>query len=172
MRNMPATAPAIPNHTLQRLRELGARVHARRKALGVAAADAAQAAGLSRVTLYRIEQGEPSVTMGACANVLEALGLGNDLGRVGAGGEDALGHRRAAAASAPAAVDLQVIELHRYPQLKQLAWQRHTPTVTGQEALSLYERNWRHVDQAAMPAHERELVAALAHAYGHGALLV
>lgn len=40
------------------------------------------------------------------------------------------------------------------------------------EALSLYERNWRFVDQAAMPAHERELVERLVRDYGNGVLLV
>ena len=63
-------------------------------------------------------------------------------------------------------------ELDRYPQLKLLAWSRHTPTVTGREALALYERNWRHVDQGRLEAHERALLSALTKAYGHGALLV
>jgi len=36
----------------------------KRKALRVSATVAAEAAGMSRVTLHRIEKGEPSVTMG------------------------------------------------------------------------------------------------------------
>jgi transcriptional regulator with XRE-family HTH domain len=35
------------------------------KALKVSATTAAEAAGMSRMTLHRIERGEPSVTMGA-----------------------------------------------------------------------------------------------------------
>ena len=169
---MPARAPTTPDLTLQRLRELGTRVHERRKALGIAATDAAQAAGLSRVTLYRIEQGEPSVTMGAYANVLEVLGLGTSLDRVGSQVNDAPARHKGATKRRPAPVEVELVEIKRYPQLQQIAWQRHTPTVTGKEALALYERNWRHVDQAAMQPHERELLAALARAYGHGALLV
>lgn len=40
------------------------------------------------------------------------------------------------------------IVLDAYPQLRQLAW--HLPTATAltpQEALNLYERHWRHIDQ-------------------------
>lgn len=33
----------------------------------------AEAAGISRVTLHRIEKGTPSVTVGALMNVLDAL---------------------------------------------------------------------------------------------------
>ncbi|MFG6415730.1 helix-turn-helix domain-containing protein [Roseateles sp. DC23W] len=44
--------------------ELGARIRAQRQRQRVSATHAAEAAGLSRVTLHRIERGEPSVTMG------------------------------------------------------------------------------------------------------------
>jgi transcriptional regulator with XRE-family HTH domain len=54
---------------------LGAQLRALRKALKVNVTVAAEAAGISRVTLHRIEKGEPSVTMGAWANVAAALGM-------------------------------------------------------------------------------------------------
>jgi DNA-binding XRE family transcriptional regulator len=54
---------------------LGTQLRAQRKALKVNATVAAEAAGISRVTLHRIEKGEPSVTMGAWANVAAALGM-------------------------------------------------------------------------------------------------
>ena len=38
-----------------------------------------------------------------------------------------------------------------YPQPKQLAWQEHgTDELTPTEALSIYERNWRHIDVYAL----------------------
>ena len=54
-----------------------------------------------------------------------------------------------------------------YPQLKQLAWQvQGTDEVTPAEALSIYERNTRHVDIATMDARERNLIDALRLALG------
>jgi transcriptional regulator with XRE-family HTH domain len=50
-------------------------IRAHRKRLGVNGTTTAEAAGMSRVTLYRIERGEPSVTMGAYIGALDALGL-------------------------------------------------------------------------------------------------
>ncbi|MEI2778185.1 MAG: helix-turn-helix domain-containing protein [Tetrasphaera sp.] len=55
--------------------QLGARLRDRRTALGVTAVVCAEAAGVSRVTLHRIEAGNPSVTIGAYINVAAALGL-------------------------------------------------------------------------------------------------
>jgi len=45
-------------------------------------------------------------------------------------------------------------------------------TVTPEDALGLYERNWRHVDTAALDPAERALVNALAQHLGGGRLLV
>ena len=62
------------------------------------------------------------------------------------------------------------IRLADYPQLKQLAWQVHgIDELTPGEVLSIYERNWRHVDVQAMVPRERHLVDALRSALGeHG----
>src|SRR5574343_1891470 len=68
------TPPSLPAVTEQ-LAALGIRIRARRKALKVSATALAEAAGMSRVSVHRIEQGEPSVTMGAYLNVLAALGM-------------------------------------------------------------------------------------------------
>lgn len=72
---MPAKAPPNPSVVVEQLAALGARIRARRKSLRVSATALAEAAGMSRVTVHRIEQGEPSVTIGACLNVLAALGM-------------------------------------------------------------------------------------------------
>lgn len=67
----------------------------------------------------------------------------------------------------------EVIVLADYPQLGRLAWSiRGARTLTPAEALALYERNWRHVDLAALPPHERALIDALAATLGGGRLLV
>lgn len=62
-------------NTFDTLASLGAAIRARRKQLRVSATAAAEAAGLSRVTLHRIERGEPSVAMGLYQRALGALGL-------------------------------------------------------------------------------------------------
>lgn len=158
---MPAPAPLITKAVAEKLGALGRQIRAHRKALRVSATTAAQAAGMSRVTLHRIENGEPSVTMGAYLNAMVALGLDFDI-------------------LAPPAADKNDddrkdwiparIRLADYPQLKQLAWQVHgTDALTPAEALGIYERNWRHLDAAAMEPRERHLVDALRLALGEGA---
>ena len=82
---MPASAPPLADTVAARLVAIGARIRARRKTLGVNGTTTAEAAGMSRVTLYRIERGEPSVTMGAYIGALDALGL--ELAVVGPRGE-------------------------------------------------------------------------------------
>lgn len=67
--------PPAPDPVRARLQDLGARIRACRKALAVNATAAAESAGMSRVTLHRIEKGEPSVAMGAWAHLVAALGM-------------------------------------------------------------------------------------------------
>lgn len=149
---MPARTPTIANKAADKLIALGKQIRAHRKALRVNATTAAEAAGISRVTLYRIENGEPSVTMGAYLNVMEALNM--DLG-ITKSATDALNADREGWIPAR-------IHLADYPQLKQLAWQVHgSDELTPAEALSIYERNWRHVDKQALEPQERQLVDAL-----------
>jgi len=65
-----------------------------------------------------------------------------------------------------------VIEAGRFPNLKLLCWNRAGPLLTERDAFGLYERNWRFVDTARMPADERALIHRLADKYGHGVLNV
>ena len=158
---MPATAPATGEIVATKLLALGEQLRAQRKRLGVSATTAAEAAGMSRVTLHRIERGEPSVTMGAYLNAAAALGLA--LGVV-----DAQPPQRDKAATLPTR-----IRLADYPQLERLAWQfQGASDVTPAEALSLYERNWRHIEQGALAPHERALIDRLVTSLGGGRLLV
>ncbi len=76
MRNtMPSPAPTIASNAADTLSALGKQIRAHRKALRISATSTAEAAGISRVTLHRIENGELSVTMGAYLNAIAALGL-------------------------------------------------------------------------------------------------
>lgn len=161
---MPARLPRPCIKLEKRLRGLGQELRDRRKSLGVSATVTAEAAGMSRVTLHRIERGESSVTMGAYLSVISALGLELDL-------FDPRSHGHA---HGPSAGDLpRKIRLATYPQLKRLAWQlQDTKEVSPQEALDLYERNWRHVDLKTMDPQEREFLNSLLLAFGRKRLLV
>lgn len=133
-------------------------MRAARKAQKVSAVAAAEATGLSRVTLHRIERGEPGVAIGHWLAVAETLGLRLTLESIAQGRSNELP---------------STVRLANYPALRQLAW--HTPGVAEMdpaEALAMYERNWRHVDQHALSSAERDLIARLARAFGHGRLLV
>lgn len=156
---MPAKPPLVAALAADKLRQLGEHIRAHRKALRINATAAAEAAGMSRVTFHRIERGEPSVTMGAYANAMAALGL--DFGILAphlASSVDAPDRKKWVPAR---------VRIADYPQLKQLAWQVHgTDELTPAEALGIYERNWRHLDLAAMDPGERDLVDALRLALG------
>ena len=160
---MPQRPPPLEKFAAERLAALGERLRAHRKALRVNATATAEAAGISRVTLHRIEHGEPSVTMGAYAAVVAALGL--DLALVDP----------RTSVTRPATRLPRRIRLADYPELRRLVWQRadiDRETIPPKEALALYERNWRHVDRSAMTEAERDLVQQLAEALGGGRLLV
>ena len=141
------------------LQALGARIRAHRKQLRVSAIATAEAAGLSRVTLHRIEKGEPTVAIGAYVAVLDALGLRLDV------------VDPQARTSSPALPER--IALAAYPQLQRLAWQTGAEAeLSPADALALYERNWRHIDPAALSPAERALVQQLVLEVGGGRLLV
>jgi len=154
---MPARSPLSASDASEasaRLAALGRGIRARRKALGISATAVAEAAGMSRVTLHRIESGQPSVTMGAYLSAISALGLDLRLASPGDGSEEATKVREG---WIPARV-----RLSSYPQLERLAWQVHgTDELTPIEALGIYERNWRHLDFEAMEPAERQLIDAL-----------
>ena len=159
---MPAKAPPANALVTADLVAMGQHIRTKRVAQKVTAIAAAEAAGMSRVTLHRIERGEPSVTMGAYLNAMAAVGLEWTLHDLNARGpQDTV-------ARPPARV-----RLADYPQLKRLAWQqRGIVDLSAADALSLYERNWRHIDSAAMTPNERALVQSLAVTLGGGRLLV
>lgn len=153
----PARSPALTR--------LGLEIHGHRKKMKISSVAAAGAAGISRITLYRIERGEASVSMGAYLKAAEALGLTIGLG--------APANAAAARPDTPDADSANSIHLGDYPQLKQLAWPiGGVDTIAPADALNIYERNWRHIDLQSMGERERTLVRQLVERYGHGAMLV
>lgn len=155
---MTATTPIQPGGQ-DRLARLGERLRATRKRQRVTAVAAAEAAGISRVTLHRIERGEPTVAIGAWAAVADALGVALELAD--------------ANTATPRDKLPTTIRLSAYPQLKKLAWQLHgVDELAPREALQIYERNWRHLDKAALSEDEAALIDALSRELGGGRLLV
>ncbi len=161
---MPAKSPVIRKSLEKNLQTLGQQLRDRRKDLGVSAVTAAQAAAMSRVTLYRIEKGEASVAMGAYLSVICSLGLALDL------------KDPSAQKNLPDKAKNKLpkkIRISNYKQLKRLAWQlKKTHELTPQEALDFYERNWRHVDINSMDSREKKLLEMLLAAFGRERLLV
>ncbi len=152
---MPSSPPLATEACAAHLQALGAQLRSQRKALRLNATVTAEAAGISRVTLHRIEKGEPSVTMGAWCNAMAALGM--VLQARSAGDMETAAPTTNRTGWIPARVALA-----DYPQLRALAWQVHgTDTLTPIEALDIYERNARHLDLPAMSADEQALLQAL-----------
>ena len=163
---MPARAPLAPANVAAKLAALGERIRDRRKALKVSAVDAAEAAGMSRVTLHRIERGEPSVTMGAYIGAATAVGLELEL-------VDPRERQRGAGGARGKAPFPARIRLADYPQLKKLAWQLHgVATLTPEDALASTSATGATSTPPRSIRAERTLVNALAQHLGGGRLLV
>lgn len=62
-----------------------------------------------------------------------------------------------------------LINISEYPQLRAVAWnRREDATCDEEEALALYERNWRFVDQEALTPEERAFIDRLIATHGGG----
>lgn len=149
------------------LRGLGQAIRQHRRRLKISATATAEAAGMSRVTLYRIEKGEPSVAMGAYLGAMAALGL---VFAVNGPSPPPLAASSGHASQDRAGWIPVRVPLAAYPQLRQIAWHlADTETLSPQEALALYERNARHLNVADMAPEERQLLDALRQVFGSGA---
>ena len=161
---MPPKAPMSDDQLAAQVQALGEQIRGQRKALRLSATVTAEAAGVSRVTLHRIEKGEPSVAMGAWGSVMAALGMELHA-RLASDGDATTPQKADRTGWIPARVPLA-----DYPQLRSLAWQVHgTDTLTPTEALDIYERNARHIDIQAMSTDEQALLQALKLAFTPGA---
>ncbi len=73
------------------LEQLGENIKLARKRRKLTAIQVAERAGIARNTLYLLEKGTPSVSMGALFNVLRVLGLHEDFLKLAA--DDDLGRK-------------------------------------------------------------------------------
>lgn len=150
------------NSFLTQQLDLGTKIASQRKALGVRAQSAARSAGISRVTLHRIEKGETSVSLGAYLQVCHALGL--HLGILAADEGQPTNQLT------PEGTRIRIGD---YSQLTALAWQLDINTlITDEQARGIYERNKRFLDMQQIDSHERALMQRLIAEKGMENLLV
>jgi transcriptional regulator with XRE-family HTH domain len=79
----------MPRPLMQNLELMGERIMLARKRRHLSMQDIADRATVTRLTVSKVEHGDPSVAMGIYARVLHALNLENDLKLIA--GNDALG---------------------------------------------------------------------------------
>jgi hypothetical protein len=85
------SAPVVPIPVARALRKLGHDIRDARRRRRIQVAILAQRASLGRMTLYRIEKGDPRVSLGAYATVLFALGMADRLADVADPRHDSVG---------------------------------------------------------------------------------
>lgn len=66
----------------------------------------------------------------------------------------------------------ELVDLEAWPALAELAWNRTDRWIPAEEALALYERNWRFVDRNRLSTAEAELIERLKDRHGAGVLHV
>ena len=65
-------------------------------------------------------------------------------------------------------IDELVLDIDAWPTLRDLAWNRADRFIAAEEALALYERNWRFVDIQLLEPRERALIDRLKDRFGAG----
>jgi len=63
-----------------------------------------------------------------------------------------------------------VLDIAKWPRLRELAWNRAGRWIAAEDALALYERNWRFVEPARLTADEARLIERLKTRHGGGVL--
>lgn len=81
----------LPRATRRALAKLGEDIRIARKKRRISTVSMAERAFISRGTLYKVERGNPTVSIGIYATVLDTLGLVDRLGDVADRRDDALG---------------------------------------------------------------------------------
>jgi len=148
----------MSDDAVSQLAEIGQLIRQHRKSFKITANAAAETAGISRVTLHRIEKGEPTVSMGAYLNVMSALDLNLHLS---AKGDVEFEASRNRVGQLPVRISLA-----DYPQLKELAWHlQGVDELTLIEAHSIYERNKRFLDIENLSDSEQALIELLGVAF-------
>jgi hypothetical protein len=67
-------------------------------------------------------------------------------------------------------LDEMIVDVHAWPVLRELAWNRADHYIPADQALGIYERNWRFVDPRRLGAPERALIERLKERFGRGVL--
>ncbi len=146
--------------------------------------DVAAAAGVGRATVREIEHGSATAEIGSYLRVLKVLDALNDVNLVvqlAANPADGAA-RPVVRVRPPRTVALvrrvvrargkDVVHLDDFPQLAQIGWNRAVREITGEDALALYEANWRFIEKDKLTAREQALLDRLVKQYGHGVLNV
>jgi len=148
----------ISDNAVGQLADIGQLIRQHRKSFKITANAAAETAGISRVTLHRIEKGESTVSMGAYLNVMSALDLNLHLSA-----KTDIGNTANAGSVGKLPVRLSLSD---YPQLKELAWHvQGVDELSLVEAHSIYERNKRFLDTENLSDSEQELIELLGVAF-------
>jgi transcriptional regulator with XRE-family HTH domain len=119
---MTRSAPTLLPRVLRLLEAFGENLKLARLRRKSAAETIAQRAGISRKTLYRVEQGDPAVALGIYARVLQALRLEQDLAKLAV--DDELGRKLQ---------DLGLLPKQRAPKRAPAAPQSEGPGSEGEE---------------------------------------
>jgi len=144
----------ISDNAVGQLADIGQLIMQHRKSFKITANAAAETAGISRVTLHRIEKGDPTVSMGAYLNVMSALDLNLHLSA-----KTDIGNTANAGSVGKLPVRLSLSD---YPQLKELAWHvQGVDELSLVEAHTIYERNKRFLDTENLSDSEQELIELL-----------
>src|SRR5690242_3832712 len=88
---MARRTPALLPRLSRLLSSVGENIKKARLRRAYSSETVAQRAGISRKTLYRVEQGDPAVALGIYARVLQALRLESDIGLIAS--DDLLGRK-------------------------------------------------------------------------------
>lgn len=80
---MPGKTVVLTESVRQKVKRLGLRMKNARLRRNIKAESLARQVGISEGTLYAIEKGSPTVSLGAYAAVLQVLGMTDDLDRIG-----------------------------------------------------------------------------------------
>jgi transcriptional regulator with XRE-family HTH domain len=82
---------SLPRSARSAISKLGEDIAVARKKRRISTVSMAERAFISRGTLYKVEKGDPSVSMGVYATVLSILGLADGLGAAADRRDDSLG---------------------------------------------------------------------------------
>lgn len=149
---------------------LGHQLRRARLAHHITQEDVATRAGISVRALQQLEAGAGS-TLATCLQVLEALGRLSIFDALISAAD--VSPTQPPPKRAPRKDTQAPIRIADYPQLRLIAWNRKPDTILDpQQALALYERNWRHVETESLKPEEKKLIERLVKTIGRGVLHV